>query len=230
MEVSVLFAFGSGVLSFFSPCILPLIPAYISFITGLSLKRLQELEGERSGHIKDIILPTLLFILGFSFIFISLGASASFLGKLITTHREFLRMVGGGIIILFGLHLTGILKMKFLERERKIQLRKRPPSILGTFLIGSAFALGWTPCVGPILGTILTYAAVRSTLTQGVILLSFYSLGLAIPFFLTALAIGSFLHLFKKIRRYLRTISIITGLILIAVGILLLAGRLTIGG
>ena len=232
--ISLFAALGAGVLSFFSPCVLPLIPAYISFITGLSLDKLwevspQEVLSQNEGsavtknvkrhYLKKIFLETVLFVLGFSFIFVALGASATYLGNFIFTNRKIIKLIGGIIIILLGLHIAGVFKVKYLEYEKKLHLQKRPTTLLGSFVVGIVFAVGWTPCIGPLLAGILALAATNDALGQGVLLLSFYSLGIAIPFLLTSVFIGGFLGLFSKIKKHFRLISIVSGGLLISVGI-----------
>lgn len=215
-----LVAFGAGVLSFFSPCILPLIPAYISFITGLSTQQISGEVAVRPGG--RILGETLLFILGFSFIFVLLGASITYLGSFFSGHRQLLKSIGGVIIIIFGLHIAGVFSIKQLEYEKKLHLSSKPTHLLGSFVVGMVFALGWTPCIGPILASVLALAATRESLTQGILLLSFYSLGLALPFLLTSIFINWFLTAFSKIRRYFRAISIGSGALLVGVGVWLI--------
>ena len=220
-HVSFFVAFTAGMLSFFSPCVLPLIPSYVSFITGFSF---EELTGNiNRAHIRrETIINSLLFILGFSIVFILMGASSSFLGSALLRHQNIIRKVGGGLIVFFGLYITGIIKLDFLLRERKIHhLHAKPVGLLGTVLVGMAFAAGWTPCVGPILGSILLYASTEGSVSRGIELLLVYSLGLGIPFFLTSLAINSFLLHVRKINRYMKVITITGGLFLIFVGILI---------
>lgn len=220
-EVSFLVAFTAGMLSFFSPCVLPLIPSYVSFITGFSF---EELTGKvNRAHIrKETIINSLLFILGFSIVFILMGASSSFLGNALLRHQDIIRKVGGALIVFFGLYITGIIKLDFLLRERKVHhLHAKPMGLLGTVLVGMAFAAGWTPCVGPILGSILLYASTEGSVSRGMQLLFVYSLGLGIPFFLTSLAINSFLLHVKKINRYMKAITVTGGVFLIFVGVLI---------
>ncbi len=228
--VSLFFAFGAGLLSFFTPCVLPLIPAYLCFITGLSLDELRESDspGRAAKNLRKILWPTALFVLGFSFVFVSLGATATSLGKFVSTHQRIIEIVGGSIVILFGLHLTGILNIKYLQYEKKFHLGKKPANIFGSFIVGVVFATGWTPCVGPILGPILLMAETQERVTQGIILLSLYSLGLGLPFLLTAVAITTFLNLFNKVKKYFRAISLVSGLLLIIIGILIITNRLHI--
>ena len=178
-QISLFAAFTAGLLSFISPCVLPLVPSYLSYITGLSVENLANVE-ERVRFQSVIILNSLLFIAGFSAVFIAFGASASLIGQVLYEYQDVLRKVGGILIIIFGLYLLGILKLKFFMTERRLmEFKVRPVGYLGSFLIGTAFAAGWTPCVGPVLGTILAYASTTDSMSSGVMLLSFYSLGLA---------------------------------------------------
>jgi cytochrome c-type biogenesis protein len=171
-QISLIAAFSAGLLSFVSPCVLPLVPSYISYITGLSVEQLTD-ASERVKFKKAIVLNSLLFILGFSSVFIAFGASASFLGQILITHQDLIRRIGGVLIIVFGLYLLGVLNLKFLKMEHRYQFRNRPAGYLGSFLIGVAFAAGWTPCVGPVLGSILLYASTTDSLFSGVVLLTF---------------------------------------------------------
>ncbi len=225
-QISLLAAFSAGLLSFVSPCVLPLVPSYISYITGLSVEQLTD-ASEREKFKKAIIVNSLLFIAGFSCVFIAFGASASFLGQILITHQDTIRRVGGALIIVFGLYLLGILNLNFLKMEHRYQFRNRPAGYLGSFLIGVAFAAGWTPCVGPVLGSILLYASTTDSLLNGVVLLTCYSLGLGLPLFLTALGVDRFLAYFKKARAYLWGVSTVSGVMLILVGVMIYANSLT---
>lgn len=225
-QISLLAAFSAGLLSFVSPCVLPLVPSYISYITGLSVEQLTD-ASERNKFKSAIILNALLFIGGFSTVFIAFGASASFLGQLLITYQDHIRRIGGVMIIVFGLYLLGILNLNFLKVEHRYQFRNRPAGYLGSFLIGIAFAAGWTPCVGPVLGTILLYASTTDSLWSGVVLLACYSLGLALPLFLTALGVDRFLAYFKEVRAYLWGVSTVSGVLLIVVGVMIYANSLT---
>ena len=225
-SISLFIAFSAGLFSFLSPCILPLIPSYISFITGISFESFSSAE-ERSKLRRTTVVHSLLFIFGFSLVFVLLGASATYAGQLLQKYQFLLAKIGGVIIIILGIHLTGIINLKFLQREKKVHLREKPLGYLGTVLVGMTFAAGWTPCIGPILGSILIVASTSQKVTSGIILLSFYSLGLALPFFASSLAINSFLGYFKKIRPYLRLIPIISGILLIGVGVLLVTDYFT---
>lgn len=226
-NISLVAAFSAGLLSFVSPCVLPLVPSYISYITGLSIEQLTDAT-VRSKFKKSIVLNALLFIAGFSAVFVSFGASASFIGQVLFTYQEHIRRIGGILIIVFGLYLLGVLNINFLMREHRVQFSRRPVGYIGSFLIGVAFAAGWTPCVGPVLGTILLYASTTDSLLSGVLLLTSYSVGLGLPLLLTALGVDRFLAYFKQARVYLRGVSLVSGALLIVVGIMIYANTLTI--
>jgi len=216
-------AFFAGLLSFFSPCILPLIPAYFTFITGFSL---EELTSAKAGRVRRrVIMATLAFGTGFSLIFILLGASASFLGGLAARYDQLFRIVGGLLIIVFGLHLTGLCRLPFLEVEKRVQLREKPAHILGTVLVGMAFGAGWSPCIGPMLGSILILASSEESVLQGVGLLTVYSAGLWIPFLVLSLFINLMLGFLQKTRRILKFVNVAAGTLLIALGIALVLDR-----
>ncbi|MBI5327568.1 MAG: sulfite exporter TauE/SafE family protein [Deltaproteobacteria bacterium] len=220
-EVSIPIAFLFGLLSFVSPCVLPLVPSYISFVTGISFEELSSENGSKELK-KIILINSLMFILGFSMVFVSLGASASFAGELLRTYQDVIRKVGGIVIVLLGIHIVGVINFAILQRDKRLHFfREKPAGIFGSFLIGVGFAAGWTPCIGPILATILMMAASSNTLFQGVLLLSIYSLGLAIPFFLTSIGINTFLKHFNKLKKHMRVVSIVTGSFLILTGILI---------
>lgn len=216
-------AFAAGILTFLSPCILPLIPAYISYITGISFEGLKEARG------KDIRKKTLIhsafFISGFSVVFITLGASATYLGNLLTAYRTVISKIGGVLVVLFGLYVMGFLKLYFLGEERFIGLKSRKGSRLGSALLGITFAAAWTPCVGPVLGSVLLLAATKERLFEGILLLSVYSLGIAMPFIISAFLINSFLALFARFKRYMFLVKFICGLLLLLIGISLIRGR-----
>ncbi|BCB95252.1 cytochrome C biogenesis protein CcdA [Dissulfurispira thermophila] len=224
-DVSFTLSFLAGVLSFLSPCVLPLVPAYVSFITGISIDELRHSQGI-SKTISRTMPNTIAFILGFSTIFISLGASSSLLGGLFLKYQDYLRIGGGILTIVFGLFVAGFIKLDFLMREKRFHISKGPTGYISAFLIGMSFAAGWTPCIGPILGTILIYASSQASASYGLKLLSVYSLGLAIPFILATLAINAFFTYIQKIHKFMRAIMLISGLILIAFGILLLTNNM----
>jgi cytochrome c-type biogenesis protein len=214
----------AGVLSFFSPCILPLIPGYFTFITGYSL---EELTGaRRSGLRRKVILSTSAFVLGFTFVFILLGASASLLGNLAYAYKDWIRVVGGVIIILLGLHLTGLIRFRGLDLERRLHLEKRPLHFLGTFFIGMAFAAGWSPCIGPLLGSILIIAGSRETVWQGMGLLAVYSAGLGLWFVGISVFINFILVFLQKAKTVLRYVNVVAGSVLILIGLSLVTDRL----
>lgn len=218
-SVGVTIAFGAGVLSFLSPCVLPLVPSYLSFVTGMSLEDLQEGVDRRAT-----LLHSLLFVAGFTGIFLILGASASFLGQFFRMYETWISRVGGLIIILLGLHLAGAFRLAPLMRERRVHLHDKPAGYLGTLGVGAAFGAGWTPCIGPVLGAILTFAASQEQFWSGVFLLFVYSLGLAVPFLLSALALDAFLRAFARFRRFLPVVQIASGVLLVLLGLLLLTG------
>ncbi len=217
-------AFLYGLLSFFSPCVLPLIPSYFCFITGLSM---EEVSGATKPAIRrKIIFSTLAFVLGFSVVFILLGASASYLGGLFSQHKGWIRVIGGALIILFGLHLTGVLRISVFEYEKRLQIKKKPLHFLGTFVIGMAFGAGWTPCIGPILGSLLNMAMNKETVEQGVRLLSVYSAGLALPFMVLSVLINSLLAFTRKAAKVVKYANPVAGILLIATGVLLVTNKL----
>ena len=220
-DVSTLIAFMAGLLSFVSPCVLPLVPSYITYITGVSFQDLTD-EKAKSRVRWATILHSILFIAGFSTIFILMGASASYLGQVLVEYQSWIMKVGGVLIIVLGIHFTGIINIPFLQMEKRFELRKKPLGYLGSFLVGIVFAAGWTPCIGPILSTILIYASTSKNYMTGVYLLTVYSLGLGIPFFLSSLAFNVFLSAFDKIKRYMRWVTLISGIFLIIIGILFL--------
>ena len=223
-DISFPLAFLAGIMSFLSPCVLPLLPSYVSFITGVSFEDLTTGTDRRKIRYLTIT-NSLTFILGFSSVFVALGASSSAVGKFMFEYQEWIRIGGGVLIIVFGLFVAGFLKMDFLMRDKKVHLSGKPAGYVGTFLVGMTFAAGWTPCIGPILGTILLYASSQGSAFYGFKLLAVYSLGLALPFFISSLAINSFLSYSKKLMRYMRVIMIVSGLLLILFGILLLTNR-----
>ncbi len=210
-------AFVAGVLSVLSPCVLPLVPSYVSFLTGLSL---DELGAKR----RTALIHALLFISGFTLIFVALGATATGLGRLLNYHQIWLERIGGALIVFFGVYLLGGFHWMPLERERRFQLPGRPLGYLGSVLVGMAFGAGWTPCIGPILGSILLYTSTQESLRQGVVLLLAYSAGLAVPFILAAAAVGRFIAWFQRYRRFIPLTTRISGALLVALGLLVASG------
>ena len=213
-------AFTAGLLSFLSPCVLPLIPSYVTFITGMSVEQVQ-----RSR--RTALIHALLFILGFTLIFLALGATASALGRVLLAARDWVARAGGVLIIAFGLYLLGVFDSRALDRERRVHFADKPVGYLGTVLVGVAFGAGWTPCIGPILGSILVYTSTVANLQRGLLLLFVYSLGLAIPFLLAALAIDRFLAAFARIRGAMVWMSRAGGVLLIVIGLLLVTHYFT---
>ena len=216
--IELVIALGAGLVSFLSPCVLPLIPGYISFISGHSLNELKE-------NNKVYLLPLFLFSLGFSFVFILLGATATALGTILIQNSQVLRIIAGVIIIIFSLQLIGVINIKFLNYEKKYYTNKSPKT-LSTFIVGAAFGFGWTPCIGPILGSILALASTEENISRGVLLLSFYSLGLAIPFIFSGFLIQKFLIFSKNFKKNINKVTKIGGIILLLTGVLILTNNL----
>lgn len=217
-------AFFAGIISFLSPCVLPLVPGYVSLISGASVETLQEPDRK---VLRSVLLNSFTFILGFSVVFISLGAVATGVGQLTHRFHRELAIVGGIVIFVFGLHLTGIFKINALYSDKRLHGVKGGASPIGAFLVGFAFAFGWTPCIGPILGAILLIAGSQETVLKGIILLAVYSLGLAVPFLLTSLGVNKFLAFYSRFRRHLHTVEVISGILLIAFGLLIATGNFT---
>ena len=214
-------SFTAGVLSFLSPCVLPLIPSYVSFITGMSIDDVQ-----RSRRIA--LVHSLLFILGFTLVFLALGATATVIGRFLHQHRDWVGRIGGALVIVLGLYLLGVFNLAAFARERRVHIANKPLGYVGTVLVGMAFAAGWTPCIGPILGGVLTYTASSADLNRGLLLLLAYSLGLALPFLLAALMIERFMTLFQRYRGALIWMSRVSGVLLIAIGVLMVTGSMTV--
>ena len=214
-------AFTAGLLSFLSPCVLPLIPSYVTFITGLSLDDVQKARRAAFTH-------SLLFILGFTIIFLALGATATALGRLVHDQRDWISRIGGVLIIVFGLYMLGVFNVALFSQERRVHIADKPVGYLGTLLVGIAFGAGWTPCIGPILGSILTYAASAADLSRGLWLLLAYSLGLAVPFLLAAVAVERFLDFFTRMKRQMVWVTRVSGVLMITVGLLMVTNYFTI--
>ncbi len=249
-HMSVAVALGAGLVSFLSPCVLPLVPGYLSFVAGVSVEELKSgravsgaqlvASGGRSGEVaapserssggiqQQVLLNTLAFVLGFSLVFIALGASATALGSFLLAKQHLLAEVAGAIVILFGLHTLGLLRIPFLYQEKRAQVTRKPAGIAGSFIVGLAFAFGWTPCIGPVLAGILSLAATQQTLGAGMILLVAYSAGLAIPFLITALAFNRLMGLFDQVKRHMKVVEITSGVLLIGVGALIMTNSLTV--
>lgn len=218
-------AFGAGLLSFASPCVLPLVPGYLGFLGGTSL---QELAGDRRDRVaaRRILRAAMAFVAGFVALFVALGATASALSGLLIAHFDILAKVAGAVIVVFGLHFLGVLRIPLLYREARLHLDRRPAGMLGAFMVGVAFAFGWTPCVGPVLAGILTVAAAEDSVGRGMVLLAVYGMGMGAPFLAAAAATGPFLRLAARLRRRARIVEVVLGLILIATGALIFAGSM----
>jgi cytochrome c-type biogenesis protein len=218
-------AFLAGLISFLSPCVLPLVPGYLSMISGAGIEELKSAQ----GHLRRrVMLNSIGFILGFSSIFVTLGLAATETGQILGVYKHTLARVAGVVIIIFGLHLTGIFKIKALYTDARLHSVKGSSTLVGSFVIGFAFAFGWTPCLGPILSAILTIAAQQDTVTKGALLLAVYSMGLAVPFLLTAILMERFLKFYSRFRSHMHAIEVASGCLMIALGILLVIGRFTL--
>ncbi len=222
-SITIAVAFAAGLLSFLSPCVLPIVPGYLGFITGMSLDDL------RSGHQpRAVLVPALFFILGFSAVFLLLGASATLLGQALLRYKEWIARIGGVLIILLGLHLLGTFRLQALMRERRVHLARTPAGRVGSFVAGLAFAAGWTPCLGPVLAALITYGMARETLGGGMLLMGAYGLGLAVPFALAAVATSHFLNVSQRFRHMVPVAEKISGVVLIVMGVLLISGSFTV--
>jgi cytochrome c-type biogenesis protein len=218
-------AFVAGLISFLSPCVLPLVPGYVSLISGVGVEELKSQEGQL---FRKVMLNSAAFIIGFSIVFITLGAISTEVGAFLSQYKSVLARVAGVVILIFGLHLTGIFQIKALLADTRLHSLKGGSSPWGAFVIGFAFAFGWTPCVGPILGAVLTLAAVQDTVWKGIFLLAIYSAGLAVPFLLTSLGIERFLKFYNRFKFHMHAVEVASGVLLIFLGGLLVLGRFTI--
>lgn len=232
-NVTLLAAFIAGVLSFISPCVLPLIPGYLSFVSGVTL---DDMRGTSTGGAalaptgarRRAVIMSVAFVLGFSLVFISLGASATAIGTMLMDHLSLLGKIAGVVIILFGLHMMGVLRIGWLYSEKRMQTSGKPAGFFGAMLVGVAFAFGWTPCIGPILAAILAVAATQESVGEGVKLLAVYSAGLGVPFIATSLAINKFFAASARIRKHYHTIEVVSGVLLVIVGVLIFTNRFTV--
>lgn len=225
-SVSILAAFIAGIISFLSPCVLPLVPAYLSFISGLSLEQIRE-GSRRKEMIRHIALSAVFFVIGFSTIFVSLGASATFLGKFLLSKISILSKIAGLLVVLLGLSIMGLVRIDMLYKEKRFQPRGIKKGLINSLLIGMAFAFGWTPCVGPILAAILAYAGTKEKVLEGVLMLSAYSLGIGIPFIAVGIATNVAISTLNKVKRYMRVVEVASGLLLVIIGILILTGDIS---
>lgn len=218
-------AFVAGVISFLSPCVLPLVPGYVSLISGVGV---EELKSDEAQLMRRVMLNSILFIFGFSIVFVTLGALSTGIGQLLAVYKSRLSVVAGVVIIIFGLHLTGVFQIKALLADKRLHHIKGGSTPWGAFVIGFAFAFGWTPCVGPILAVILGFAAEQDSVAKGIILLAIYSLGLAVPFLLTSLGVERFLKFYSRFRTHMHAVEVASGVLLIGLGALLVLGRFTL--
>jgi cytochrome c-type biogenesis protein len=218
-------AFVAGLVSFLSPCVLPLVPGYVSLISGVGV---EELKDQEASLFRKVMLNSVAFIVGFTIVFVTLGAFSTAVGQVAARYKSTLAEIAGVVIILFGLHLTGILRIKALYADKRLHNVKGGSTVWGAFVIGFAFAFGWTPCVGPILGVILGFAAAQDSVSKGIFLLTIYSLGLAVPFLLTSLGIERFLKFYGRFRRHMHAVEVGSGGLLIALGLLLVFGKFTL--
>ena len=225
--VSLAAAFLAGLVSFISPCVLPIVPGYLSFISGVNVTQFKE-GGAPRDLVRRIVLTSLAFVLGFSTVFVALGAAATYVGSLLQEHKRLLGMVGGIVIIILGLHTAGLFRIDWLLAEKRASVKSRPLGLLGAYVVGLAFAFGWTPCIGPILGAILLYASQQETVGEGIVLLAAYSAGLGIPFLVSALAVNWFFKAFSRLRTSMRAVELASGALLVGVGLLLVTDRLTV--
>jgi len=229
LDVSIWAAFAAGVLSFLSPCVLPLVPPYLCYLAGVNLEELTEAEGAEARNAwRKALLAAFIFVLGFSTVFVAMGAGASAIGQLLREYLDILAKIAGVVIIIMGLHFMGLFKIRFLLMEKRYHADAKPATFIGAYVIGLAFALGWTPCIGPVLASILAIAASEESVSRGAFLLAVYSAGLGVPFLLAAFAINGFLSFMKRFRRHMRTVEIVMGLFLVITGIMFLTGSMQI--
>ena len=226
-NVTLIAAFVAGFLSFISPCVLPLIPGYVSFVSGVSLEDMRGDAAVTSAR-RRVLVTSLFFVLGFSLVFVALGATASVVGRFLIERQPILAKIAGVLLVIFGLHTMGVFRIGLLETEKRMQANRKPAGALGAMLVGIAFAFGWSPCIGPILGGILALAAGRDTVWEGIQLLAVYSIGLGIPFLLTSIAINQFFAVTKRIRKHYHAIELVSGGLLVAIGVLIFTNQFTI--
>lgn len=226
-SVSLFTAFVAGVVSFVSPCVLPIVPGYLSFISGINVSKFKNQDTPKD-QARRVAITSLFFVLGFSTVFVLLGAAATMVGYYLQQYKRVLGMVGGAVIIVLGLHMMGVFRIKWLLGEMRAEVKQKPLGLLGAYVVGIAFAFGWTPCIGPILAGILVYASQQETVREGVVLLAAYSAGLGIPFILSGLAVNWFFAASARLKKQMRTVEIVSGALLIGVGLLLVTDRLTV--
>jgi cytochrome c-type biogenesis protein len=227
-QISLIAAFAAGFLSFISPCVIPLIPGYVSFVSGVSVEEMRRGATAPASSRRSVLIMSLCFVVGFSLVFIALGATASVVGKFLLTRLPILERVAGTLLIILGLHMMGVFRIRFLESDTRVHVHQKPAGPIGALFVGLAFAFGWTPCIGPILSGMLALAASKDTVFDGVRLLTAYSMGLGVPFLLTAVAINHFLAASAGIRRHYRAIERASAALIIALGVLIFTGQLTL--
>jgi cytochrome c-type biogenesis protein len=226
-NVTLIAAFGAGFLSFISPCVLPLIPGYLSFVSGVSLDEMRADSAPATSR-RQVLTTSVAFVVGFSLVFIALGASATAIGRFMMANLPLLGKIAGVLIVIFGLHTMGAFRIRLLESEKRVHARQKPAGLFGALLVGIAFAFGWTPCIGPILMGILAVAGSKETIGEGVLLLGVYSLGLGVPFLLTSVAINKFFAATARIRRHYHAIEVASGALLVVIGVLIFTNQLTV--
>ena len=226
-SVSLFAAFGAGFLSFVSPCVLPVVPGYLSFVSGATVEELSS-GGPATGRRWAIMADILAFVLGFSVVFIILGASATAVGSFLLSKMSLLSKIAGVLVIVLGLHMIGVFKLSALYKEKRFHAESKRVGVIGSFLIGVAFAFGWSPCIGPILGGILAYASTQETVGQGMVLLAFYSAGLGVPFIIAGLSMNAFFRFTGRFKRHFRAVEVTSGVLLITVGVLIFTNQLTL--
>jgi cytochrome c-type biogenesis protein len=222
----VLTAFAAGLVSFLSPCVLPLVPGYLSIISGSSLDQLKAQQND-SSLLRTVLLNSIMFIIGFSITFILLGATATWIGQILLSKMKLFGRLAGLILIVFGIHLTGLIKINALYRDKRFHNIEKPRGLFGALVLGLAFAFGWTPCIGPILAGIMTIASTKQTVAEGMFLLAVYSAGLGIPFLLTSLALNKFLTFYGRFKRHFHTVEVASGVLVIAIGVLIMTDSLS---
>jgi cytochrome c-type biogenesis protein len=230
-DVSIYMAFAAGLISFLSPCVLPLVPGYISFISGVTFTEIKEKTSTPSvlsGEKRKIVINSLFFVAGFSLVFILLGASATWIGAFLSSKISLMSKIGGLLIIFFGIYKIGLIRPQLFYKEARFDIKDRKFGYAGAMLIGAAFAFGWTPCIGPILGVILTYAGTLENVNQGVVLLLVYSLGLGVPFLLTAFGINYFWRFFIRIKKYMGILEVTSGVIMVILGVMIYSNKLVL--
>ena len=227
LDVTVVGAFGAGLLSFLSPCILPLVPPYICFIGGLTLDELAEAQAQKTAAARHVFIAALAFVLGFTSVFVALGATASVIGQVVAQNFTLMGRIAGVVIIILGLHFLGVFRLGFLYREARFHVEARPAGLIGAYVVGLAFAFGWTPCVGPVLAAILFVAGAEDSIGEGVMLLTAYALGIGVPFLAAALAARPFMAFMQRFRRYVGRVEKAMGVLLVATGILFLTGAVS---